>query len=370
MLLSYEEASFYKLLLQTGFEKDVNKFIDLILENNDTLEGINLDLVSNQGDINSLISCLHNYIGDNIVDDKTISDRLRLFIKDKVDKDELSVEEAVNALYGFVCISEKYHDEFWHDFYLIGEDYEFYYGKDIEKTNFLNRFYHYIETGEKFKIDYPVGRLSFKELLKKEKEEMNKIRAVVNYTIVPISLVIIFSILITNLILLTINEERYTTLAIILFIIVGIILISLLISSFFVRKKEIKLELSKYDFTVDKESKKEYIIKNTEGTAFVFNELGIIFNEKLYEYDDIAVMLCTNNHLSKVNIFISFHITKVNKYIKPYFLIRLDKDLVNVIKKFNIKFSNKDQKNLDYILNNKEEAFKQIITYGYIKKNK
>lgn len=369
-MLSYEEAYFYKLLLQTGFEKDVNEFIDSILDNNDILEGINLDLVSNQGDINSLISYLHNYIGDNSVDNKTICDRLRVFIKNKVDKEELSIEEAADALYGFVCVSEKYHDKFWHDFYLIGEDCDFYYGKDIEKTNFLNRFYHYLETGEKFKIDFPVGKLSFRELLKKEKEEMNKIRAIVNYTIVPITLVIIFSIFIINLILLTIDEEKYSTLAIILFIVVGIILMSLLISSFFVRKKEVKIELSKYDFTIDNEPEKEYVIKNTEGTSFIFNKEGIIYNEKLYEYDDISVMLCTNNHLSKVNIFISFHIAKANKYIKPYFLIRLDKDLVNVIKKYNIKFSNKDQEKLDYILNNKEEAFKQIITYGYIKNNK
>ena len=91
--------------------------------------------------------------------------KVPLSSKVMVDKEELSIEYAVDALSGFVCVSEKYYDEFWHDFYLIGEDCEFYYGKDIKKTDFFNRFYNYLETGEKFKIDFPVGQLSFIELL-------------------------------------------------------------------------------------------------------------------------------------------------------------------------------------------------------------
>ena len=45
MLLSYEDACYYKLLMQAGFVDDVNKWINNIVNNNEILEGIYLDLV-------------------------------------------------------------------------------------------------------------------------------------------------------------------------------------------------------------------------------------------------------------------------------------------------------------------------------------
>ena len=38
MLISYDDAIFYKLLLHTGFIKEVYKWIDDIAYNNETLE--------------------------------------------------------------------------------------------------------------------------------------------------------------------------------------------------------------------------------------------------------------------------------------------------------------------------------------------
>lgn len=43
----------------------------------------------------------------------------------------------------------------------------------------------------------------------------------------------------------------------------------------------------------------------------------------------------------------------------------LDKELVNAIMKYDIKLENNDK--FVYIINNKEDAFKQILNYGYIK---
>ena len=52
MPLSYDLACFYKLLLQAGYNKEVNSYIDEIVSKNDELEGINLDLVCNLLDLN------------------------------------------------------------------------------------------------------------------------------------------------------------------------------------------------------------------------------------------------------------------------------------------------------------------------------
>ena len=40
MLLSYEDAYYYKLLLQNGFYNDVNDFINDIANKNNTLEAV------------------------------------------------------------------------------------------------------------------------------------------------------------------------------------------------------------------------------------------------------------------------------------------------------------------------------------------
>ena len=64
MYITYEEAYFYKLLLENGFVEEVDQWIDNIAVNNDTLDGIKLDLVSALGDANKIISSLHNYLLD------------------------------------------------------------------------------------------------------------------------------------------------------------------------------------------------------------------------------------------------------------------------------------------------------------------
>ena len=81
MKLSYEDALFYNSLLQTGFYDEVNKWIDDISITHDKLEDVYLDLVCYQNDINKISSILHNYLGNNIVDDKIICDRKYMFAR-------------------------------------------------------------------------------------------------------------------------------------------------------------------------------------------------------------------------------------------------------------------------------------------------
>ena len=119
MELSYLDAYYYMLLLEVGFKEDVNNWINLIAEEKNSLDGIYLDLVCNQNHLNELISCLHSYIGNNKIDDKGLCDRLRLFIKEKIDKGEISYEEAANSLCGFAINSEKREEKPWNDFYML-----------------------------------------------------------------------------------------------------------------------------------------------------------------------------------------------------------------------------------------------------------
>ncbi|MBQ8292580.1 MAG: hypothetical protein IJX78_02085 [Bacilli bacterium] len=149
-MLAYEEAYFYKLLAETGFEKEVEDWIENILNNNVTLEGINLDLVYNQSNIYEVISCLHNYIGDNQVNDQILCDRLRLFIKEKLDKNEISLDKAIISLERFVSSTEKGMTDYWKDFYLIGAYFDDAIEGLIDKEKYYARVMVYIETGISF----------------------------------------------------------------------------------------------------------------------------------------------------------------------------------------------------------------------------
>ena len=152
-MLSYEDAYFYKLILQCGFYEEVNEWIDSIAVVNDSLEGIYLDLVCNQNNMNELISCLRSYIGNNKIDDKGLCDRLRLFVKEKIDKGEISYEEAANSLCGFAIKSEKWEEEPWKDFYMISV-----YGDYMDGGFFDVKDYHkivieFVNTGKLLHLD-------------------------------------------------------------------------------------------------------------------------------------------------------------------------------------------------------------------------
>ena len=67
MNLSFDDAMFYKVLLQGGFKEDVDKWIDEFINNTELLEGIYLDLACCYSNLNESIYCLHNYICENTI---------------------------------------------------------------------------------------------------------------------------------------------------------------------------------------------------------------------------------------------------------------------------------------------------------------
>ena len=149
MILSYEDAYYYKLLMQAGFEKEVNEWINIIASTNETLEDIYLDLVCSLGNINDIISCLHNYINDHSINDEEVCNRLRLFIKDKLDKNELLIEEASNAIFSFVMSSGKWNEKYWSDLYSLNIYYEYYTSDFLSQEEYYVILKDFIETGKK-----------------------------------------------------------------------------------------------------------------------------------------------------------------------------------------------------------------------------
>lgn len=368
MKLLYLDAYYYKLLFEVGFVEDVNNWILSLAQECDVLEGIYLDLVSNQGDNSKVISCLHNYIGEIQVDDDALATKLRLFILNKYENGLIDIYQVAESLTGFVNLTEKWHSEPFYNFVLIGEALDLYYDGIMRQDKFHKLVIDYLKTGETVNYNSSFEKPSFLKIFKQEKQEMNKIRAIINYTVVPIVLISTVIILATIFILMEINKEKYTVLSIILFSVLGLIYTLVLLSIPFIRKKELEIEISKYNFDIDDDVKEEYIVESTSTIPVVFKKNGLYFNNKHYKYEDLYLQLMTSNHLLKITIKVYIRVKNSNSFIEPHCNMVLDKELVNAIPKYNIKLDNHEL--FIYLINNKEDAFKQIYRYGYVKKIK
>lgn len=176
VMLSCEDALFYKTLARCGFIKEVDELIDNIINDNELLEGLYLDLAYCFGDINKIISCLHNYIEKckMSIDDKLVCDRLRLFIKEKLDNKEITIVDAANYLYSFVD-NEKYYDNYWNDFYRIGDWIDLYEDEILDEKRFVTIVEEFIETGITFDTINLFGKPKEKYNRKRIKENRKKI---------------------------------------------------------------------------------------------------------------------------------------------------------------------------------------------------
>ena len=151
MNLSFDDAMFYKVLLQSGFKDDVDKWIDEFINNTELLEGIYLNLACCYSDLNETISCLHNYIGENPINDKEVCIRLREFIKEKLEKNEISLERATDALISFA--SDRWQEKYWSDFYMVSIFDEYQSAGVADKVEILAMVREFINTGKRLDAD-------------------------------------------------------------------------------------------------------------------------------------------------------------------------------------------------------------------------
>lgn len=214
-------------------------------------------------------------------------------------------------------------------------------------------------------------KLTFKEILKSEKSKMNKIRFIVNhYIALPYAAFAIIGAIIST-IFMDIDEVKYLPILITYFIVIGVGGICLLIATPIIRKIEIKLECAKKDFDIssvgDKDEFEFYVLD--EELTIKLSSNGIIIDEHLYEfsYFDVSLLFTSNSFLVDLNIcFKSKYITEEDcSEMQHMIIIPLTKELIYAIKKYNVIVRN--QHELDFIVNNKEIAIKQILTYGKLK---
>lgn len=198
---------------------------------------------------------------------------------------------------------------------------------------------------------------------------MNKIRFITNrYIAMPF---LAFSILgaVVSLVLMSIDEVKYLPVLIVYFVITGVASIGLFITTPIIRKKEIQIELGKYNSSIDDvEDKDEVEFFTNEEFNVTLSRQGIEIAEYFFDYSYFDIYLQTGNRLNLVNLNIMFFSNlKYDRDVdeKIQFSIPFSKELLYSIKEYHVPIENEDD--MRFIINNKEAAFSQIYKYGRIK---
>ena len=201
MNLSFDDAMFYKVLLESGFKEDVGKWIAEFINNTELLEGIYLDLACCYSDLNETISCLHIYIGDNAINDKDVCTRLREFVKVKLENNEISIERATDALISFA--SDRWQEKYWSDFYMVSIFDEYLNAGFSEQIETYAMIREFINTGKRLDANkFWLDREKKNKIVRKKENKYKILSAVV---------LILYSILIMGLSSLLMLLEKHFT---------------------------------------------------------------------------------------------------------------------------------------------------------------
>lgn len=190
--LTYEEAYYYKILIELGFNEEFEKYIEYLENELEVYEGFYLDIIYNQSNTSNIISLLNNFILDKKINESLVFEKVRLFLLDKLNNNEINEKKAIELLsllynHYFTYIDKM---EEWFYFY---EEYIMGYLKD-ENINVAIRTF--LEKGE---IEYDTYNLLYEE----NKKEYLKVGL---YVFIYISLIVILGAL-TAFIINSINSE-------------------------------------------------------------------------------------------------------------------------------------------------------------------
>ena len=223
--------------------------------------------------------------------------------------------------------------------------------------------------------------MKLKERIRRNKEIMSPLRRTINYTVIPIWLLIYILPLAVVIPLMIIDEEKYffVFVACMVWWVFWLILPLALLP--FLTKKETQIELECYNYlfqdpkevmdeplVVVDEELTYYLEKDGARMEFPAEEGEQVFDEAkenvfYIPWERAEVALATQSHLRRV--YIALAVFPMDEDAPPFF-IPLNEDVYAFIKKMELD----KQLGADwtYLLYNPQDAFEQILTKGRILK--
>lgn len=203
------------------------------------------------------------------------------------------------------------------------------------------------------------GNKNLKEIIAFEKTQMLPLNFTVSYILTPIYAIVCFLLILTFAVLMAIDDEKYLVEGLLCLGSFLLISIAFLASIPFVRKKAITIELQRYDFDTSDVEECEIFDFSTEDFSLKFDKNGMYVNEELFYYNHLNKYILTENYCKRVGIYIQFTLDEEHKIT-----LSLSPTTLKMLECFEIELDNKHI--LDYIITNKEDAFKQIYNKGHV----
>ena len=192
---------------------------------------------------------------------------------------------------------------------------------------------------------------------KLEKQYMNPIRYCTNYRIVPAYILFAAVCIGLGLLLMKIDEHRFLPVFIGLFVLLGIVSVCLVLSVPKTRKKELTLELERYDFDASSVPKQDRYMIAYEGSELVFSSEGMMVDGTFYWYNHLKPGLVTSNRFNRVWVAVMFGEDPIKSLFVP-----ISPVVIRAIEDFSIPLQNREA--FDYLMEHKENAFAQIYNHG------
>ncbi len=98
-MLSREDAFYFENLLTLGFFDEYNEWLDSCLKTEDPLNSITLELAWCGADTEKIVSLLYSYRKEKQLDEASVCDRLRLFLKKAYHSGQMDKGQVVSAMY-------------------------------------------------------------------------------------------------------------------------------------------------------------------------------------------------------------------------------------------------------------------------------
>ena len=361
--MTNETAVYLRLMLQCGMEQVYFSRIQELLGDSRNLVGLERSLYRFREDATRSSAILVRNTRGKRVDYDAVLALLVEELRKQYVTGGMTQSAVVSAMHYAARQTTKYTYEPWATMDQMSDWYCYAMEEKIPKEAFDAALYAFLTEKTTLSEIFEHNssqKATFRDLMEYEKRGMNRIRFVMNNRIVPVFVVVEILLIAAAAILLDMDEARFTTLGIVLFSLSGFLIVLMLVSVPFVRNREIDLELARYDFTVLPEHYKDEYEFFINGVKIHFDETGFIVDEDAFSYEHQTAELSTSGRLMRVHLGFEFF-TEFDRYTEIPFC----PESLAMIERFHIKLANASD--LEYLLNNKRQAFLDIYTYSIVR---
>lgn len=148
--MNREDAYYFMIMLASGLDEEYNAWLDDHLETEEPLSDITYELSLCGSDVNKAVSCLKNYRTGESVDERAVSERLRLFLKNSYNSNRFSKKEIVAYMHRFSKVVGDPCDfeiAVWTDMYYMDDYYALAEDGVISWEKFDSMFFAFLNEG-------------------------------------------------------------------------------------------------------------------------------------------------------------------------------------------------------------------------------